>query len=697
MSLADDTGQNVDDMLAQHRALRVLLPNVWNAFFARFGQLRPIQRESIPRIVAGRDLLLSAPTAGGKTEAVAAPLCENALRERWRGLSILMITPTRALVNDLFQRLEAPCREAGIIVARKTSDHPLPKQSDAHFLITTPESTESLLTFQRERLEDLRAVVIDEVHLLDGSPRGDQLVLLLHRLRALLWHRRGEAGPSPQVIGISATIANPAATARRYLGEQAELIAVAGQRTIEAEIIVAAGDDEERAEAAAAGAELFADVHKALIFVNSRKQADQAMLFQCGGFARMPVFGHHGNLSKEERERTEARFRSEPRAVCVATMTLEVGIDIGDVDLVVCIDPPFGLASFLQRIGRGCRRLQGRTRVLCVARTETDELLFQALIRQARLGMPATPEPPLRRSVLLQQVLAYLRQAPGHRRTLEQFTNAFGVATGPGLLPMLREVLTDMAATDLLAHRDGVFEPASEGWEFIESNRIYSNIVPSAEIELVDADTGRSIAKVSRLEPGSTGVRVAGRSFELLPGSSKGVQKVRATGEHRQLPRYAARSLPYASDMGAALAGLLEIPPGDLLGLEHDGGCVLMTWLGKLLNVSLAALLRHVGVACKARAFSIIVEVPDCQAAFQTLRDVFNIPLPTNPLAAEPIEAAADLGPHFTLLSAAGQRLARGDFFHAGYLRNWNQNLAKCRLVDTSTDLGEKLLALSAK
>jgi hypothetical protein len=122
-----------------------------------------------------------------------------------------------------------------------------------------------------------------------------------------------------------------------------------------------------------------------------------------------------------------------------------------------------------------------------------------------------------------------------------------------------------------------------------------------------------------------------------------------------------------------------------------------MTWLGKLLNLSLAALLKHGGMKCKARAFSIIVEVPDGQAAFQTLCDIFAVPMPANPIADEPIEAAADLGPHFTLLSASGQRVARGDFFHATFLRSWIQNIAKCRLVDISTDLGETLLALSTK
>src|SRR5690606_13698852 len=129
----------------------------------------------------------------------------------------------------------------------------------------------------------------------------------------------------------------------------------------------------------------------------------------------------------------EERFKADDLAICVATMTLEIGIDIGDVDLVICVDPPFSLSSFLQRIGRGCRRLQGKTRVLCVARDRAGELIFQGLIRQAGLGIPAGPIAPLRRSVLVQQTLAYLRQVNGNRRTWKQFTGALSHPSAPAV------------------------------------------------------------------------------------------------------------------------------------------------------------------------------------------------------------------------------------------------------------------------
>src|SRR5690606_4048015 len=131
------------ELLVEHRRIRGLLKNSWSAFFARFGALRPIQLAAIPEIVSGRDVLVTAPTAGGKTEAVAAPLCERLARERWPGLSVLLVTPTRALVNDLFERLQLPVGQMGISLGRKTADHAVSAGGREQFLITTPESLES--------------------------------------------------------------------------------------------------------------------------------------------------------------------------------------------------------------------------------------------------------------------------------------------------------------------------------------------------------------------------------------------------------------------------------------------------------------------------------------------------------------------------------------------------------------------------
>ena len=418
--------ENLDSLLYQHRSLRQLMPRAWNAFFASFGQLRPVQLQAMPVILTGRNVLVTAPTAGGKTEAVLAPLCERLARRRWTGLSVLVITPTRALVNDLYERLHRPLDQMGIQLGRKTADHGLSNDTQDQVLLTTPESVESLLTFRRASLESVQAVVLDEIHLLDGSPRGDQLRAVLSRLSVFRHHVGGTGFVGLQSIAMSATVADPRRLASVYLGTASEVVAVSGQRELEARILLAGGTDKHRAEEAMIAADGFGDVHKVLVFVNSRKQVDAAAgYYRFGRFSHCPVYGHHGSLSKARREETETRFKSDTEAICVATMTLEVGIDIGDIDLVICMDPPFSLASFLQRIGRGCRRLNGRTRVLCVSRDRAGELMFEALVQQGTLGMPLGPTAPMRRSVLFQQVLAYLKQAPKHRRVTAQFLKVF--------------------------------------------------------------------------------------------------------------------------------------------------------------------------------------------------------------------------------------------------------------------------------
>ena len=226
--------RDAEDILAQYYKFRQMLPNSWSAFFARFGTLRPVQEQAIPHVLAGENVLVMAPTAGGKTEAVAAPVCERIIRNRWQSLSAIIVTPTRALVNDLYVRLSAACTEMGVRLGRKTADHAFLKSNLPQLLITTPESLESLLTFQRELLAGLRVLIIDEIHLLDCDLRGDQLRLIIGRLKQYLKHRQPADPTGIQRIALSATVSDPERVAARYLGPDAGIVTVGGQRDIEA-------------------------------------------------------------------------------------------------------------------------------------------------------------------------------------------------------------------------------------------------------------------------------------------------------------------------------------------------------------------------------------------------------------------------------------------------------------------------------
>jgi ATP-dependent helicase Lhr and Lhr-like helicase len=692
-----DEPSQTDSLLRVHKNLRRQMTHTWNAFFGNFSQLRPVQLAALPPILNRRNVLITAPTAGGKTEAAVAPLCERMKREKWLGMSILLITPTRALVNDLYGRLQIPCDRANILLGRKTADHGISDDFKCQILVTTPESTESLLTFRKACLFQVRAVILDEIHLLDGTARGDQLRLLLNRLSLFLQGGQPRSDfAALQRIAMSATVSDPKRLAETYLGADAEAIIVPGQRPLDAKIVCVPGEDRERARLAIAAIDQFPDVRKVLVFVNSRKQVDAGTShFKYGRFAKLRVYGHHGSLSKNERETIETRFKSDSQAVCVATMTLEVGIDIGDIDLVICLDPPFSLASFLQRIGRGCRRLKGGTRVLCVARDRRGELMFEALIRQASLGMPPGPVTPVRRSVLVQQTLAYLQQVDGNLRVQDQIVRALGSdARPPVRSECIKEMLDDMHKNGLIDKRGEVFQPASKGREFIESERIFSNIPPAPlEISLMDVDTGKVVATVADIGR-DKGVQIAGKSYDVLPGGTGNVRRVRGGAKVGETPRYHARRLPYAHDVGCALAGLLGIPPDTLVVIDRSGELILMTWLGQLLNEALSVGLINRGVQARAGAFCLRISPNLPLDPLAELRDVVRDVVQTNPLGAMNVERMTDLGAHFELLSSPLQQKAREEFLPVEFLERWINGICEARRVPAESDLGNNLIAL---
>lgn len=688
---------DLDDLRKQHQSLRASMPHAWNAFFARFGSLRPIQLASMPSILSGKSALVTAPTAGGKTEAIAAPICELMARHRWPGLSVLLITPTRALVNDLYRRLEQPLSTMKIGLGRKTGDHPGWDNPNLQFLVTTPESTESLLTFHRDALAGIKAVAIDEVHLLDGTARGDQLRLVLQRLSRFLQHRGGDHFVGLQRVAMSATVAEPGRVADAFLGPGATVVSVPGQRAIESKIVTAAGDDRERILAAVEAIETFRDVRKVLVFVNSRTLVDVAAShFKVGRFAKAPIYGHHGSLSKHYREDVEQRFKNDECAVCVATMTLEIGIDIGDIDLVVCLDPPFSLSSFLQRIGRGCRRLKGITRVLCVARDRESELIFHALLNQSQIGMPNGPRIPFRRSVLIQQFLAYLRQVDRHRRTSAQFRQALSSDDIAGLAGESQEQFLDELTADGLLVRDAkVYQPGAKGWSFIESSSIYTNIAPVPfETTLIDADSGKPIVSVAAVRTQDGGIRVAGKSYEVLPGGNASRQLVRASDQHGDGPRYHSRSLPYSFDIGAALSNLLGYSRESIACLRVGDGVAVFTWLGKLLNLALAKSMKELGVTAQAGAFHIRASTVAVDSAIELLRKASALTVAKNPMAEIDLGKVVDLGPYFDYLTPRSQRLAQQDWLDVRFLTSWAESLHQSVEITVDSDIGRDLLVL---
>lgn len=473
------------------------LGRTWQPFFQRFGRLTEVQREAILPILSGKDVLVTSPTASGKTEAVCAPLMERNLSRR-EGFKLLYVCPTRALVNDLYSRLEGPLRMMNRVAVRQTAEHRHDLRSDPALIITTPESMDSMLCRGRagegHAFSGVTAVVLDEIHLLDGTPRGEQLIWLIHRLRRLKkdLHGRGVIrDPSLQVVALSATVPDAAGVTARYLGPSPVLVRVGTQRAI-ASVACDAPTMSVRdmLEAHIAGGEA---ADKILVFCNSRRSVDALS----GHFAPLGrkhgylVRAHHGSMARALRERTEEDAQKAKRIIVFATSTLEIGIDIGDIDLVALDGAPPDLQSFLQRIGRGNRRTDV-TKVLLCAEEPQDLFVQYAMFQAARDGWFPSTKVGRSYSVISQQMASYIFQSPSRERSRERIETLFSDAGVPRAV--MGELLDRMiSGEELVARRGKVSLGEFWGKRAEQMGKIHSNIEGGGGLRVVDRATGETL------------------------------------------------------------------------------------------------------------------------------------------------------------------------------------------------------------
>jgi ATP-dependent Lhr-like helicase len=467
--------------------IRELIPRVWSSFFSRFGKLREIQRKVIPLVISKKNLVVSSPTASGKTEAILAPLIELALEESWEKLSILWVTPTRALVNDLYMRFSSPLRELRINFDRKTGDHPsFNQEKPPLILITTPESFDSLLSRFPQSFRDLKALILDDIHLIDGTPRGDQVRVLKLRLKLI----------SPQVLTycLSATISNPLNLGMRYM-EEFDIVESQEGRDIEFYLL----QDSPKVWRDLFGSLRDKDVKKILLFVNSRLEAERVSRYLRESPLRDRVFVHHGSLSKSEREDIESFMNREKSGICVATTTLELGIDIGDIDAVVLYRPPFNIQSFLQRVGRGSRR---RDVILSygIFKDGWEKLLFEIYFEDSRRGILGEDvyEPSL--STAVQQILSYLYQRRKVGATVSVFNRILEILIEGEDLMSLLYYLEERGFIKRI--REGVYAPDDLLIRAGERGWLHSNIDRKPkEYRVVRIDTGKEMGKIQLFSP----------------------------------------------------------------------------------------------------------------------------------------------------------------------------------------------------
>ena len=353
------------------------LPNIINSWFAARGwQVRAHQLAMLDAAAKGRHALLTAPTGAGKTLAGFLPTLADLATNPAEGLHTLYISPLKALAVDVQRNLITPIAEMGlnIRVETRTGDTPAArkarqKEVPLHILLTTPESLANLLSNPEAAamMVGVKRVIIDEVHAFGTTKRGDQLMLCLARLQRL--------APSLQRVGLSATIADPESWAG-WLAPDADAAQV--------EIVVAQGGADPAIDilviddripwgghngrwAARAVMRRIESARLAIVFVNTRAVAE--LVFRdlwAENDQSLPIGIHHGSLAPEARRKVEAAMAAGKLRAIVATASLDLGLDWGDVDLVIQMGAPKGASRLLQRTGRANHRMDEASRCLIV-------------------------------------------------------------------------------------------------------------------------------------------------------------------------------------------------------------------------------------------------------------------------------------------------------------------------------------------
>ncbi|MBO0904211.1 ligase-associated DNA damage response DEXH box helicase [Jiella sonneratiae] len=597
----------------------ISLPEPFLRWFAGHGWApRAHQLELLTKAEAGASVLLIAPTGAGKTLAGFLPALVDLHRRgrpktgaRPRGVHTLYVSPLKALATDIQRNLERPVAEIGLSVTLETRTgdtsqvrRQRQKLKPPDILLTTPEQLALLIAGKdaADFFSDLRYVVFDELHSLVTSKRGHLLALGLARLRKLR--------PELQTIGLSATVSEPAelcrwlvaqnqrtgdgitadadADAAAELKPEADLITVAGGARPDIQIL----DSEERVPwqghtARYALPEIYAAIkaHRTtLLFVNTRSQAE--LLFQelwRINEETLPIALHHGSLDVGQRRKVEAAMaKNELRAV-VATSTLDLGIDWGDVDLVIHVGAPKGASRLAQRIGRANHRMDEPSKAILVPANRFEVMECRAALDANYLGAQDTP--PLRDGaldVLAQHVLGMAVAAPF--RADDLYDEVTSAAPYAGLPRETFERIVEFVATGGYAlkvyERYAKIRLTEDGtWRlthprFAQQYRMNAGTIieaPMLEIRLVRRRTAAAIARGGRalgkieeafletLSPGDTFL-FAGEVLKFEGIFETTCLVTKAASEEPKVPYYGGSKFPLTTYLAKEVRAMLADP-----------------------------------------------------------------------------------------------------------------------------------------
>jgi ATP-dependent Lhr-like helicase len=520
---------------------------------------------------ARQHALLVAPTGSGKTMAGFLPSLVELVENPTQGLHTLYVSPLKALAVDVQRNLLDPIEEMGlaITVETRTGDTPSDRKArqrvkPPHMLLTTPESLSLLLSHKDSDIlfASLSTIVVDEVHAFANGKRGDLLALCMARLQAL--------APNSRRVGLSATIADPDAY-RAWLAPHGDIDTVAlvqGEPGAEPHVAILIPEDRipwaghsGRYAAAQVMAEI--ETHRTtIIFCNTRSLAE--LIFQdlwAVNAMTLPIGIHHGSLSREARRKVEAAMAAGRLRALVATASLDLGVDWGDVDLVIQMGAPKGASRLVQRIGRANHRLEEASEAVVVPGNRFEYL-------EARAALDAIEAKELDHEVfrpggldvLAQHVMACACAAPfDEAALLDEIQAALPYsALAPALF---RQVLEYIATGGYALRAYDRFKRLTEGpdghWRvshprFIEQHRLNAGIIVEATMLNVRFRNGRSLGKVEEafaasLRPGDT-FFFAGLSVEVMKQDGEDLF-VQATRKPARIPTYGGARMPISTNL----------------------------------------------------------------------------------------------------------------------------------------------------
>jgi len=633
----------------------------------KWDSLRDIQESAIrPILDANCDVIISASTAAGKTEAAFLPACSRIAEHPPGGIGILYISPLKALINDQFRRLQSLCEILGLDVTPWHGDVPRSVKDKQRMkpngiLLITPESLESLMLNQsgwcHQAFNGLSHIIIDEFHAFIGTERGCQLQSLMHRMEFLLQR-------TVPRVALSATLGEMQQVADYLRPSHKIPCEIIESKTSRSDLKIQLRGylslDTQNDEVPSAFEMITDDLYTILrgkshlVFANSRSRTEELAAGLSDRCERDGVpnefFPHHGSLSKELRESLEARLqRQKFPTTAVCTMTLELGIDIGSVDSIAQVTAPHSVASLRQRLGRSGRRGEPAILRMFIPEDEVgskshllDRLRLETIqsIAMVNLLMKKWYEPPAKNqyhlSTLVQQTLSVIGQYGGVRAN-QLWSLLCG--TGPFHLvdqPLFGKFLRALAEQELISQtQDGQIILGHRGERTVEHYTFYTAFNTPDEYRL-ECD-GRSMGTVPIIQPLEIGnlIIFAGMRWEILnididkklvtlrrslggkpPKFGGNGQMVHSIVRQEMLRVYCDKVMPIYLDKGAKTLFEEGIDSFHTLGLDKSNTVLegntlhLLTWLGDQITNTITVLLRAEGLL--ADCFGGIIEIRHC-------------------------------------------------------------------------------------